>query len=169
MAQRKDPLKTNHLSAHNKGVAFVTFNPDNPQEAANASENSHALNGYQAVSYYGAGPGGGFRDRYEDISTNISVRNEFSRNDYDAFRAGEARPIKSQHIIHACDSAYKKVGIVRNVIDLMADFGSQGVKLVHENKKIQTFAQKWFKQKIGGQQTNGLTPLPGEPNSLAYI
>ena len=152
MAKRKDPIKTNRLSDPDKGVAFVTFNPDKPQEAANALANSNALDQYQAVAYYGAGPGGGFRDRFEDISTNISVRNEFSRNDYDAFRTGEARPIKSQHIIHACDVAYKKVGIVRNVIDLMSDFGSQGVKLVHENKRIQRFSQKWFDQTIGGQQ-----------------
>ena len=144
MAQRKDPIKTNRLSDPDKGVAFVTFNPDKPQEAANALANSNALDRYQAVAYYGAGPGGGFRDRYEDISTNISVRNEFSRSDYDAFRSGEARPIKSQHIIHACDVAYKKVGIVRNVIDLMSDFGSQGVKLVHENKRIQRFSDRWY-------------------------
>ncbi len=98
MAQRKDPLKTNVMSDANKDVAFVTFNPDKPQEAANALASSNSLRGYQAVAYYGGGPGGGFRDRYEDIGTNISVRNEFSRSDYDAFRTGEARPIKSQHI-----------------------------------------------------------------------
>ena len=34
----------------------------------------------------------------------------------------------------------------------MSDFGSQGVKLVHENKRIQRFSQKWFDQTIGGQQ-----------------
>ena len=103
MVKRKDPIKTNRLSDPDRGVAFVTFNPDRPQEAANALESSKALDAYQAVSYYGGGPGGGSRDSYEDVSTNISVRNEFSRSDYDAFRTGESRPIKSQHIIHACD------------------------------------------------------------------
>lgn len=154
MAQRKrkDPIKTNVIAEQNasKGLAFVTFDPTKPAEVANALESSKALDGYQAVSYYGGGSGGGFRDRYEDVSTNISVRNEFSRSDYDAYRTAESRPIKPQDIIRSCDSAYKKVGIVRNVIDLMSDFGSQGVKLSHPNKKIERFAQRWFNHKVDG-------------------
>tara|TARA_E500000331_G_scaffold324950_1_gene341700 strand:+ start:9515 stop:11713 length:2199 start_codon:yes stop_codon:yes gene_type:complete len=149
MAQRKDPLKTNVLSSNNSSntAAFVTFDPQKPEEAANAIENSKALNYYQAVAY------GTSRDRFEDVSTNISVRNEFSRNDYDAYRASEARPIKSKAIMSSCDRSYKKVGIVRNVIDLMSDFGSQGVRLVHDNKKIQRFSQRWFTHKVDGEKT----------------
>ena len=128
-------------------AAFVTFDPEKPEEAANAIENSKALNMYQAVAY------GGSRDRFEDVSTNISVRNEFNRDDYDAYRSSEARPAQSKAIMSRCNSAYKKVGIVRNVIDLMADFGSQGVKLVHENKKIQRFSQRWFTHKVDGEST----------------
>ena len=146
MAQRKTPLKTNLLSSSNSSstAAFVTFDPQKPEEAANAIENSQALNYYQAVAY------GTSRDRFEDISTNISVRNEFTRDDYDAYRAAEARPTKSKAIMSSCDRSYKKVGIVRNVIDLMSDFGSQGVRLVHDNKKIQRFAQRWFTHKVDG-------------------
>ena len=152
MAQRKreDPIKTNLIvDGTSSTSAFVTFNPDNPEEAANAIKNSNALGQYQAVAY-GLGDGG--RDRYEDISTNISVRNSFTRNDYEAYRSSEARPKKQKSIIFACDKAYKKVGIVRNVIDLMSDFGSQGVKIVHENKRTQKFAQKWFSHKVNGEQ-----------------
>ena len=144
MAQRKDPIKTNKSTDGNNGVAFVTFDPNNPEEAANAIQNSGALDLYQAVGNSGA------RDRFEDISTNISVRNEFSRGDYDAYRDSEARPARAKAIMGACNKAYKKVGIVRNVIDLMADFGCQGVKVVHENKRIQRFAQKWFTHKVDG-------------------
>ena len=152
MAQRKreDPIKTNLITNGNSATsAFVTFNPDNPEEAANAIQNSNALGQYQAVAY-GIGDGG--RTRYEDISTNISVRNSFTRNDYETYRSAEARPTKQKAIIFACDKAYKKVGIVRNVIDLMSDFGSQGVKVVHENKRTQKFAQRWFSHKINGEQ-----------------
>ena len=90
MTQRKNPLKTNVMGESNdkKGIAFVTFNPDNPEEAANALENSKALDSYQAVSHYSAHAGGA-RDKYQDISTNISVRNEFTRDDYDSFRPSE--------------------------------------------------------------------------------
>jgi len=149
MAQRKDPIKTNKISESNlsSGAAFITFNPDNPEEAANAIKNSNALNQYQAVAY------GGSRDQYADVSTNISVRNEFSRSDYDAYRSSEASPAETKVIMSSCNRAYKKVGIVRNVIDLMSDFGSQGVKLVHENKKIQRFAQRWFTHKVSGEST----------------
>ena len=77
MAQRKkDPIKTNVIVDQENSNALVTFNPNNPDEAANAIKNSNALNQYQAVAY-GGNDGG--RTRYEDISTNISVRNEFNR------------------------------------------------------------------------------------------
>tara|TARA_Y100000592_G_scaffold100659_1_gene181797 strand:- start:967 stop:3165 length:2199 start_codon:yes stop_codon:yes gene_type:complete len=147
MTKRKDPIKTNIMSDSSSSNAFVTFNPEKPEEAANAIANSKALNMYQAVAY------GGGRDRFEDVSTNISVRNEFTREDYDTYRSAEARPIKSKAVMSSCNNAYKKVGIVRNVIDLMADFGSQGVKLVHENKKIQRFSQRWFTHKVDGEKT----------------
>ena len=45
--------------------------------------------------------------------------------------------------------AYDKVGIVRNVIDLMGDFASQGMVLVHPNKTIEKFYRKWFKSVNG--------------------
>lgn len=150
MAQRKHPIKTN-VSSDSQDMAFVTFDPSKPEEAANALKSSNALDGYRAVAYYGGGPGGGFRDRYEDVSTNISIRNEFTRQDYDNYRTSEARPFRAKHIMGSCDKAYKKVGIVRNVIDLMSDFGSQGVKLVHSNKRIERFAQRWFSHKVSGE------------------
>lgn len=143
MAQRKDPIKTNY--AVGDKTAFVTFDPEKPEEAANAIKNANALDCYQALAY------GGGRERFEDISTNISVRNEFNRNDYEAYRDSERRPVKSQAIMSFCNRSYKKVGIVRNVIDLMSDFGSQGVTLVHENKRIQRFANRWFTHKVNGQ------------------
>lgn len=47
--------------------------------------------------------------------------------------------------------AYDKVGIVRNIIDLMGDFGCQGINIVHENKSVEKFGQQWFK-KINGKE-----------------
>ena len=47
--------------------------------------------------------------------------------------------------------AYDKVGIIRNVIDLMGDFGSQGINLVHENKSAERFFNQWFK-KVNGKE-----------------
>ena len=46
-------------------------------------------------------------------------------------------------------NAYDRVGIIRNVIDLMSDFASQGLTLVHPNKTIEKFYRKWFNQVNG--------------------
>ena len=40
---------------------------------------------------------------------------------------------------------------VKNVIDLMGDFGSQGIRIVHPNKRIERFYQRWF-EKCGGKE-----------------
>ena len=50
-----------------------------------------------------------------------------------------------------CMDAYEKVGIIRNVIDLMGDFGCQGINIVHENKSVEKFYQQWFK-KVSGKE-----------------
>ena len=87
--------------------------------------------------------------RFEGIDTNVSVRNQFSRKDYEYFRPDERVPSKQKEIIAFCMEAYKKVGLIRNVIDLMADFGCQGVQIVHPNPKIQKFFRGWFKRVNG--------------------
>jgi len=48
-----------------------------------------------------------------------------------------------------CMQAYDKVGIVRNVIDLMSDFAAQGLTIVHPNKNVEKFYRKWFLQVNG--------------------
>ncbi len=47
--------------------------------------------------------------------------------------------------------AYDKVGIIRNIIDLMGDFGSQGINIVHRDKAVEKFYQQWFKN-INGKE-----------------
>lgn len=91
------------------------------------------------------------RDSWKDISPNISVREAFTRGDYEYFRPGDAIPQKQQEIISYCMEAYRKIGIVRNVIDLMGDFGAQGVQINHPNAKIQKFYRAWF-TKIHGTE-----------------
>ena len=49
--------------------------------------------------------------------------------------------------------AYDKVGIIRNVIDLMGDFGSQGINIVHENKSVESFYKQWFKRIEGKERS----------------
>ncbi len=86
-----------------------------------------------------------------DIEANRSVRPSFDKNDYFAFRSNEQVPAKQKHAIKMCMEAYDKVGIIRNIIDLMGDFGSQGINIVHENKSVEKFYKQWF-NKVDGKE-----------------
>ena len=116
---------------------------------------STILDGYDGVVYrsqahgYGGYDGTYRKQTYLDIEPNRNVRPSFDRSDYDAFRPGEAIPTKQKKIMAACMVAYDRVGIIRNVIDLMSDFASQGLVLVHPNKTIEKFYRKWFSQVRG--------------------
>lgn len=90
---------------------------------------------------------------YSDIGgVNISGRPGMSHRDYEAHRPNERTIFNSikDEILEA-ERVYKRHGLVRNIIDIMADFAAQGVRLVHPNKKVQRFYQNWFK-KINGEE-----------------
>jgi len=87
---------------------------------------------------------------YIDIEPNRSVRTSITKNDYYRFRPEESVPFRQKRVMKMCMDAYDRVGIVRNVIDLMADFSAQGVNIVHPNKSIERFFRRWF------QQVNGI-------------
>ena len=72
-----------------------------------------------------------------DIEPNRSVKPGFTSKDYYAFRPDEAVPNQQRRIIKMCMDAYDKVGIIRNIIDLMGDFGSQGIQIVHRDKTVE--------------------------------
>jgi hypothetical protein len=114
--------------------------------------NDNELDGYDGAVYRSQahyGYNGTRQQTYIDIETNRSVRPSFHRSDYDAFRPGESIPSRQKKIMGMCMNAYDKVGIIRNVIDLMSDFASQGLVLVHPNKTIEKFYRKWFNQVNG--------------------
>lgn len=116
-----------------------------------------SLEGYDGAVYKSEAHGYGFnrtpgttnQQTYIDIEPNKSVRPSFNRSDYDAFRPGESIPNRQKRIMGACMASYDRVGIIRNVIDLMSDFASQGLVLVHPNKSIEKFYRKWFKHVNG--------------------
>jgi len=116
--------------ARGKAEAFAKF-----------SESQDAYNGVSRAYH---------RD-FLDIEPNRSVKPHFGSHDYYAFRPEEEVPRKAKGIIKMCMDAYDKVGIVRNIIDLMGDFGCQGINIVHENKSVEKFGQQWFK-KINGKE-----------------
>ena len=90
---------------------------------------------------------------YIDIEPNKSVRTSMTRNDYYRFRPEESVPTRQKRILKMSMDAYDRVGIIRNVIDLMGDFASQGVDIVHPNKAIERFYKAWFKQVNGKEKS----------------
>ena len=123
---------------------LITWN-DESSKAIAMQQHSESITEYAGVS-----KASHYRD-FRDIETNRSVRPGFTSNDYHAFRPEEKVPQKQKRIIKMCMDAYDKVGIIRNVIDLMGDFTCQGINIVHENKSVEKFYQQWFK-KCGGKE-----------------
>ena len=94
-----------------------------------------------------------YRRSYLDIEDGISVRTSYRKGDYYRFRAGEQPPTLEKEIIERCMNAYEKVGIIKNVIDLMGDFGSQGISLVHTDKNAQKFYRRWWEEVCGSERS----------------
>ena len=124
---------------------YRTWDSDSQKQEAYA-QTSDAIEAYDGVQ---RAVGYGQRTSYIDIEPNRSVRTSFLRQDYDSFRPGESVSSHQKRIMNMSMQAYDKVGIIRNVIDLMSDFASQGLILVHPNKTIEKFYRKWFVQ-VGG-------------------
>ena len=90
MSVSKNPKETPKRT----DAAFVTWNK--------GSNEPVPLADYQQIQKVSAG-----RERFKDIDTNISVRDSFSRNDYEYFRPDEAIPKKKKEIISFCMQAYR--------------------------------------------------------------
>ena len=128
---------------------YVDLGASDKKERAFAfQELNKAVNEYRGV-YRTSGMWGD----YSNLQTNVSGRPGLDRQDYNAFRPSEKVPERHPDIMAMCNNVYKKVGLVRNVIDLMSDFASQGIRLTHPNKKIQTFYRNWFKKVEGKERS----------------
>lgn len=117
----------------------------------NESEFSHAMKAFSKnVDEYGGivrSTGSAMVGRtFLDFDTNISIRSEYSRSDYEYFRGAETIPRKDIDIVKMCMMAYDKVPIVNSAINMMGDFTVQGIRIVHPNKKIENFYKNWAKE-----------------------
>lgn len=75
----------------------------------------------------------------------VSVRDEYTRSNYDRCRPTEQLPTSDRDIMISCNNAYYTIGIVRNMIDLMADFCVKGIDWSHTNRSVEAFYKQWFK------------------------
>lgn len=115
------------------------------------SSKAKAFEKYNTKNFEGVNKSIANHRDFTDLQPNISARPSFGFSDYYAFRPNEAPPQRAKAAIKMCMDAYEKVGIIHNVIDLMGDFGSQGINIVHENRSVEKFFQQWFK-KVGGKE-----------------
>ena len=129
---------------------MITWSDDDQNSKSVAmSKLSESVSEYSSVN---KSVGNHYRN-FIDIEPNRSVRPGFTHKDYYAFRPEEAVPTEQRRIIKMCMEAYDKVGIIRNIIDLMGDFGSQGIQIVHRDKSVEKFYQQWFKSVNGKERS----------------
>ncbi len=121
---------------------------------SSSKENAFSKFADSVDSYTGLNKSQGSHYRhFIDLEPNRSVKPGFNKNDYYAFRPDEAVPNQQRRIIKMCMDAYDKVGIIRNIIDLMGDFGSQGINIVHRDKTVEKFYQQWFRNVNGKERS----------------
>jgi len=126
---------------------MITWNESDLNGKAKAFQDfSESIEAYEGVCK-------GSHRSFLDLEPNRSVRPSFTNSDYYAFRPEEQVPQRQKRVIKMCMDAYDKVGIVRNVIDLMGDFGSQGINIVHEDKSVEKFWRQWFKKVEGKERS----------------
>lgn len=79
-------------------------------------------------------------------SSSVHQRSGYNRYDKDNSRLEDRIPTEHGDIILGCQSIYRRNGMVRNIVDLMADFASEGIELVHPVRAQQHFFQEWAKR-----------------------
>lgn len=90
---------------------------------------------------------------YRDLAPNTSGRTPFTRQNYEYFRPNEIIPTRYKDILDFCLNVYKRVSIVHQIIDLMGDFATKGIRLVHQNPEIQRYHEAWW-NKVRGKHTS---------------
>jgi hypothetical protein len=138
-------------SAHLPENAYVTWSDDNLEDKREAlQEASKGLDEFGGI-YRTTANNSRYRLDFSNIDGPTSSRPGLTRSDYDYFRPEESVPRHVKAIFQKADVIYNRVGLVKNVIDLMGDFASQGIRLVHPNKRIERFYRNWF-DKVKGEE-----------------
>lgn len=83
---------------------------------------------------------------HRSIASDVNLRTGHSRHDYDTHRSNDKLPTKHSEIITDCQAVYRRVGMVRNIIDLMTDFAAEGLELQHTTKTQERFFREWARR-----------------------
>ena len=148
---RKYP-RSEDLATPSKEVSYLSYASGTDEDKAIAFAGlNRAVKEYSGQVY--AGHRMGFSPS-DAGGANISGRYGMTHSDYEAWRPNEKTSFRNikQTIVHA-DLVYQRHGLIKNVIDLMGDFASQGIRLVHPNKRIEKFFQNWFRKVRGVERS----------------
>lgn len=143
MSKPKTPSEIDRLNSKTNEPFFVPFSDKEGMAKASAAlANIEPI--YRATAL----------NTWKDVlPQHTSVRDDFTKKDYEFFRPYETTPQRPKDIIMACMEMYQRIGVVKNVVDMMADFGSQGVNLLHRSEHIQKIYQEWFRRIEGVERT----------------
>lgn len=139
----KTPAEIN-LSRINDGPSYYVMGSN---QAADIRESAKALQLYDGIQRSQASILG---LDLSNLQPNVSARPGYDRRVYDAYRPSEAIPRRYTDILNACQSAYNSFGIVKNVIDLISDFASDGIRISHPKPGVQKFLREWF-DRVNGE------------------
>lgn len=130
--------------------AYVTWGDDLDSKKEALKTAGASLDEFTLVEKATAAGGRRYSLDFSAIDKYTGSRPGLTKEDYYAFRPQEAPPNEIKMILQRAERIYQKVGLVKNVIDLMGDFATHGIRLVHRNKRIERFYRRWFK-KINGK------------------
>jgi hypothetical protein len=117
-----------------------------PPETINGSTGYVAFNGHtksNIVKAYSPDKFNSIQRSTASLGDGITVRSPSCSDDYYRARPGDILPTKFKDVIYACRMAYLRVGVVRNVIDMMTDFASDGLRFVHPDKRVEALFKVW--------------------------
>ena len=129
--------------------AYITWSDDVNDKRQALNEASSSLEEYGLVDKAVAN-NSRYRLDFSNLTSNTSGRPGLTRSDYDYFRPEESIPNQIKFIFRKASIIYDKVGLVKNVVDLMGDFACQGIRPVCKNKKAERFYRNWF-EKVNGE------------------
>ena len=135
------------------GPAYVSWDGSKAERADSLKIYTKAIQESSTASY------NSYQRNFSDLTTNLSGRPGLRNSDFDYFRPDQAVPEKPKDIIAFARSAYRRIGLIRNAIDLMGDFACQGVRLVHQNKRVEKFYNDWFNRVRGKEVSERLCNL----------
>jgi hypothetical protein len=130
--------------------AYITWGDDLESKREALKSAGSSLDEFTLIEKTTAAGGRRYSLDFSSLDGLTGSRPGLTKDDYYAFRPQEAPPNEIKMILQRAERIYQRVGLVKNVIDLMGDFASQGIRLVHRNKRIERFYRRWFK-KINGK------------------